>query len=83
MTMSELWSLVIILTRAAPAIARDLIRLRRYRLRCASIERLAAAAGLGIRLVDSDPTRAILEITVGHPDHKSVVLVRNPDRPTA
>lgn len=82
MTMTELWSLVIILTPAAPAIACDLFRLSRYGLRCASLERLAAA-GPGVRLVDRDRSRVVLGITAGNPTHKSVVLLRNPDRPTA
>lgn len=63
MTMGE-WGFAALVVSAAAGIARDLIGLRRQRVRRIDLRRLVETAGPGGRIVDRGPDEAI-EVQIG------------------
>lgn len=57
--------LALAISATAVTVARELIALRRYRVRTASIERLAGAATGGLRVVDRGADGSVIDVTVG------------------
>jgi hypothetical protein len=81
--MIEMSALAVAVVSAALAFAREVIALRRYRIRRASIERLVASAGPGARIIDRDADGASVDITVSDVlgDHSRAI--RRLDKPAA
>ncbi|MGW6932666.1 hypothetical protein ACWGE0_21605 [Lentzea sp. NPDC054927] len=61
--MSNAWIALGVLPVVA-AVLRELVALRRYRVRRASIESVVGRLGPGSRVVDRDPGGAVIEVTV-------------------
>lgn len=62
--MTDMWTLAIVTVPAAVATLREVGAVWRYRLRRASIERVLRDLGPGSRVVDQDPTGAVISVTV-------------------
>jgi hypothetical protein len=63
------WSLAGLVALVA-LVARDLIALRRHRIRHASIGRLFSSASPGTLIIDREPDGAVVEISIGHCPHE-------------
>lgn len=63
--MATVWGAVLVLLSLGSLVVRDLIALHRQRSRYAAIERLAATAAPGARIVDRSIEGVVTEIVVG------------------
>ena len=62
--MVETWTLVVVVGSTVMArLARELVAVRRHRLRRASIEKLVAGSTGVLRVVDRDADGAVIDIT--------------------
>ncbi|UKD51087.1 hypothetical protein L3Q65_24475 [Amycolatopsis sp. FU40] len=80
--MVETWAVVVMGALTAGAgVARELVSLRRARVRRTSLENLIAGPGGCLRVVDRDAEGAVIEITTGAaPDAGNVPSCRSGER---
>lgn len=64
--MSDSWMFALGTAPLVAAVLRELLALRRYRVRRASIENVVRHLGPGSRVVDQDPGGAVIEVMVDH-----------------
>lgn len=63
--MGDAWMWALGLVPLVSVLGRELLALRRYRVRRASIENVVRHLGPGGRVVDQDPGGSVVEVTVG------------------
>lgn len=76
--MTNVWVLAISTVPVVVAALRELVALRRYRLRRASIERVLHDLSPGSRVVDQDADGAVVEVTI---EYLGTEAARRPHEP--